>query len=94
MVLLVDGKGLWLLQPKGDKMANDQLIRLVSVIGEFVKVSDTRIGVVVGNQHSGGCFRGHCNIWFGGFIGDDEPQIEHLCIMEDWKVVETPTGGN
>ncbi len=92
VVRLVDGKGL--LHPEGDKMASDRQIEHISGIGHFVKVSDTRIGVVVGNQHSGGVYRGHCNVWFGGFVGDDTPQIEHLCIMDDWKVVVTPVGGN
>ncbi len=75
-------------------MASKDFIDKISVCGKFVKVSDTRIGVVVGNQYSGGVFRGHCNVWFGGFAGDDEPQIEHLCIMEDWEAVDTPIGGN
>jgi len=82
------------LQPEGDEMASEELVRVVSVIGEFVKVSDTRIGVVVGNQHSGGVFRGHCNVWFGGFADDFVPRIEHLCIMEDWEPVNKPIGGN
>ena len=75
-------------------MASKELIDRVSVFGNFVKVSDTRIGVVVGNQYSGGVFRGHCNVWFGGVGIDDKPQIEHLCIMEDWEVVKTPIGCN
>ena len=75
-------------------MASKDFIDKVSVFGNFVKVSDTRIGVVVGNQYSGGVFRGHCNIWFGGFVEDEVPQIEMLCVTEDWKVIKTPIGGN
>lgn len=92
MVRPVVGKGL--LQPKGDEMASEAVINQFSIIGNFVRVSDTRIGVVVGNQYNGGVFRGHCNVWFGGFVEDDKPQTEHLCIMDDWETVVTPIGGN
>lgn len=75
-------------------MVSEDFIHEISIIGSFVQVSDKRIGTIVGNQHSGGVFRGHCNVWFGGFVKDDEPQIEHLCVAEDWKLINTPVGGN
>ncbi|KKN91172.1 hypothetical protein LCGC14_0220380 [marine sediment metagenome] len=79
---------------------------LTPSIGTFVKIIDGRIGVIVGNEHSGGVFRGHCNVWFGmwsAITGDrrtcqslycrgDTPRTEHLLVTDDWTVVETPVG--
>ena len=64
----------------------------VGEVRQFVKVSDGRIGTVMANDGCGGVFRGHCDLWFGGFLADGTPLVEQLFVAKDWELVQCPTG--
>lgn len=59
-------------------------------LGQLVRISDGRIGVVVSNEVSGGIFRDHCGVWFGCFNEKIEPKVEHLHVKDDWELIQTP----
>jgi len=66
-------------------------------VRQFVKVSDGRIGVVMANETCGGVLRGHCDVWFGDFVRNEdnkvvEPLVEQLLVEPDWEVVECQMG--
>lgn len=60
-------------------------------IGQFVRICDGRVGVVIATERSGGVFRGHCNIWFGDMYGG-QPKSEHLLVKEEWEPISSPIG--
>jgi hypothetical protein len=64
----------------------------VGKVRQFVKVSSGKIGVVMANEKSGGVFRGHCDLWFGEIDPDGNPIVRQMCIMDDWKTIESPLG--
>lgn len=61
-------------------------------VRQFVRVSDGRIGVVIANDHSGGVFRGHCDMWFGSLQKNGDPHVEQLLVSKGWKEIEAPIG--
>ena len=66
-------------------------------VGQFVVVSDGRVGVITATDKSGGVFRDHADVWFGALDpcfpeSHPDPAIEQLLIKDDWKVTATPIG--
>lgn len=66
----------------------------IGEVRQLVKVSDGRIGVVMGNEDCGGVFRGCCNMWFGQFTEDGKALVEMLLVGDDWDTIKCPMGKN
>ena len=66
-------------------------------VGQFVVVSDGRVGVITATDKDDGVFRDHADVWFGAFeppFRDSypDPTIEQLVVNDDWRVTATPVG--
>lgn len=53
---------------------------------DFVSI-DGKTAVVIANDHAGGVLRGHCDVWFGDFKPNGEPNVQQLRVTDGWKVI-------
>jgi len=59
-------------------------------VRSFIKTKNGDIGVIIANDMSGGVFRGHADVWLGGFK-DGKPLVLQI-LMDGVEEIEAPLG--